>query len=144
MLKKKIFLASPFFNDRERDFNKKTAVTLRKNGFEVWLAQEAPFIKNGTMEEKRKLFDIDISALKSSDVVVAILDGLEVDSGTAFEIGYASALDKPVIALKTDYRTFSKIENINLMLEVPLVKLCKDIDEIIKTLKKLKRDRGSE
>ena len=137
---KKIYLASPFFNERERDFNKKIADALRKSGFEVWLAQEAPFIKKGTMEEKRKLFDIDISALKSSDIVVAILDGCEVDSGTAFEIGYASALGKSVIGLKTDYRTFSNIENVNLMIEAPLVKLCKNIGEVTRTLQGLKEE----
>ena len=37
--------------------------------------------------------------------VVAILDGSDVDSGTAAEIGYAAALGKPVIGLRTDIRT---------------------------------------
>lgn len=38
----------------------------------------------------------DIKGIESSDVVFAILDGL--DTGTVFEIGYARALGKPVIA----------------------------------------------
>ena len=73
-------------------------------------------------------------ALNASDVVVAILDGAEVDAGVAYEMGYAKALEKPIIGLKTDYRTFSGMEEINLMLEVPLIKICKSVDEIIEAM----------
>ena len=119
MKKLNIFLAAPLFNDRERDFNSKVAKVLRDNGLKVWMAQEAPFISKGTDEEKRAIFEGDVKALKESDVVVAILDGIEVESGVAFEMGYACCLGKPIIGLKTDYRTFSSIEEVNLMLKVP-------------------------
>ena len=36
--------------------------------------------------------------------VLAVLDGNDVDSGTAAEIGYAAALAKPVVGLRTDLR----------------------------------------
>lgn len=39
-----------------------------------------------------------------SDAVLAILDGVDVDSGTAAEIGYAYALGKKVYGLRTDFR----------------------------------------
>ena len=38
------------------------------------------------------------------DAVLAVLDGPDVDSGTAAEIGYATALGKPVVGLRTDFR----------------------------------------
>ena len=131
----KVFLAAPLFSEAERDFNSKVAKRLRDRGFEVWLAQESPFIHEGTSKEKEKIYEEDISALKTCDVVVAILDGVEVDSGVAFEMGYAVAIGKPVIGLKTDHRAFSKMEAVNLMLEVSLVKLCNTIDEILTALK---------
>jgi nucleoside 2-deoxyribosyltransferase len=102
------------------------------------MAQEAPFISKGTKEEKKSIFDGDVKAIRNSDVVVAILDGIEVESGVAFEIGYAYCLGKPIIGLKTDYRTFSKIEDINLILEVPLIKICRTIEEVILTLKEFR------
>ena len=37
--------------------------------------------------------------------VLAILDGEDVDSGTAAEIGYAAALPRPVVGVRTDLRT---------------------------------------
>jgi nucleoside 2-deoxyribosyltransferase len=36
--------------------------------------------------------------------VLAILDGHDVDSGTAAEIGYAAALARPIVGLRTDLR----------------------------------------
>jgi nucleoside 2-deoxyribosyltransferase len=134
----KVFLATPLFNEAEREFNSKIAKRLREKGFEVWLAQEAPFIKQGTHKEKKTIYEGDISAMKASDIVVAVLDGMEVDSGVAYEMGYAKALGKPIIGLKTDYRTFSEMEEVNLMLEVPLIKICKSVDEVIDSLRKIR------
>ena len=37
--------------------------------------------------------------------VLAVLDGSDVDSGTAAEIGYAAALGRSVIGLRSDIRT---------------------------------------
>jgi nucleoside 2-deoxyribosyltransferase len=42
--------------------------------------------------------------IRAADAVLAVLDGPDVDSGTAAEIGYAAALGKPVIGLRTDTR----------------------------------------
>ncbi len=42
--------------------------------------------------------------IRLADAVVAVLDGVDVDSGTAAEIGFAYALGKPVIGLRTDFR----------------------------------------
>lgn len=134
----KVFLAAPLFSESEQSFNSKVAKTLRKNGFKVWVAQEAPFISKGTKEEKKSIFEGDVEAIRNSDAVVAILDGIEVESGVAFEIGYAHCLRKPIIGFKTDYRTFSKIEDINLILEVPLIKICRTIEEVISSLESLK------
>lgn len=131
-----IFLAAPLFNESEREFNKKVAEDLREAGFDVWMAQETSLIKEGFHEEKKKIYEKDISALKASDVVVAVLDGVEVDSGVAFEMGFAKALGKPIIGLKTDYRTFSRIEEVNLMLEVSIMNICETVDEVISTLKR--------
>lgn len=43
-------------------------------------------------------------SIRQADGVVAILDGVDVDSGTASEVGYAFALGKRVYGLRTDFR----------------------------------------
>jgi nucleoside 2-deoxyribosyltransferase len=126
----KLFLAAPFFSEAEREFNSETAKRLREHGFDVWLAQEGNFGQQDYHKEKDVIYQDDIIALKASDTVVAILDGVDVDSGVAFEIGYAKALGKTIIGLKTDYRSFSRMQDVNLMLEVALKKICASVDEI--------------
>lgn len=130
-----IYLAAPLFCVAERDFNRKVARRLREAGFDVWLPQESQLVKEGTLEEKKLIYEADIIALKKCDVVVAVLDGVDVDSGVAFEVGFAVALGKPVVGLKTDQRVFSRVEDINLILEIPLRAICKTVNEVIGTLK---------
>jgi len=134
MQRVRIFLAAPLFSEAERDFNSKIAKALRGEGFEVWLAQEHKFIERNSLKEKRSIFEEDLEALKKSDLIVAVLDGADVDSGVAFEMGFAHALKKPIIGLKTDHRVFSKVESVNLMIEAPLVKMCKSVDEALEYL----------
>lgn len=43
-------------------------------------------------------------SIQASDGVFAVLDGVDVDSGTAAEIGYAFANGKRVYGLRTDFR----------------------------------------
>ena len=43
-------------------------------------------------------------AIRRCDLVIAVLDGVDVDSGTASEIGFAYGLGKPSLGLRTDSR----------------------------------------
>ncbi|HET9073748.1 MAG TPA: nucleoside 2-deoxyribosyltransferase [Solirubrobacteraceae bacterium] len=43
-------------------------------------------------------------AIREADLLVALLDGQEIDSGTAAEVGYAAALGRPCFALRSDLR----------------------------------------
>jgi hypothetical protein len=52
----------------------------------------------------RFVFESDISAIRSSNLVVAVLDGSEIDAGVAVEIGISWALGKRIFGLRTDAR----------------------------------------
>jgi nucleoside 2-deoxyribosyltransferase len=56
-----------------------------------------------------------MGALDNCEVVVAILDGPDADSGTSFEMGYARGRGKRVIGVRTDFRG-SEDHGVNLML----------------------------
>ncbi len=133
----RIYLAAPLFSEAERDFNGKVAGKLREAGFSVWMPQESLFVRDGTLDEKRQIYEEDITALKGCDVVVAVLDGVDVDCGVAFEIGFAAALGKPIVGLKSDHRTFSRLEDVNLMLEVPMKGIYKSVEGLIGALKSI-------
>lgn len=55
-------------------------------------------------EVNRELGRLNTEAIDASDGLFAILDGVDVDSGTAAEIGYAFARGKFVCGLRTDFR----------------------------------------
>jgi nucleoside 2-deoxyribosyltransferase len=59
---------------------------------------------------------MDIKALNKADIIVASLNGTDVDSGTSFELGYAFAKGKKIFGLHTDFRTFSPTSEVNLMI----------------------------
>ena len=46
----------------------------------------------------------NIAAIRSSRLLIALLDGQELDSGTAAEVGYAAALGLTCFGLRTDLR----------------------------------------
>ena len=46
----------------------------------------------------------NVTELRASHAVLAVLDGSDVDSGVAAEVGYASAIGKPVVGIRTDER----------------------------------------
>ena len=60
-----------------------------------------------------------IEAIDRCDAVVAILDGPDSDSGTCVEIGYARALGKPIIGIRTDFRD-GEVHGINVMSAAPV------------------------
>ncbi|MDD3246425.1 MAG: nucleoside 2-deoxyribosyltransferase, partial [Methanosarcina sp.] len=78
-----------------------------------------------------------VEGVDTSDLVVAILDGVDVDSGTAWEIGYAYAKGKPVIGLRTDFRALSD-GVVNLMIEMAIVALARDEEELLKIMEKFR------
>lgn len=114
----RIYLAAPLFSEAERVFNASVARLLRNHLFDVHLPQEAGD-DSGTRDtrEQGRLFLLNKTALEESDLVVAIIEGADADSGTAWEMGYAFARRKPVIALRTDFRRIGHHEHVNLMLE---------------------------
>jgi nucleoside 2-deoxyribosyltransferase/predicted secreted protein len=114
----RVYLAAPLFSDAERHFNASVASLLRTNLFEVYLPQEAGDDSDTRDErEQERLFEVNKKALENSDTIVGIIDGADADSGTAWEMGYAFAQGKPVIALRTDFRRVGHHEQVNLMLE---------------------------
>jgi len=114
----RVYLAAPLFSEAERTYNAKLAGILEKNLFEVYLPQEAGDDSDTRGEsEQHHLFSQNLQELGASDLIVSIIEGADADSGTAWEMGYAFAQKKPVIALRTDFRRVGHNEHVNLMLE---------------------------
>jgi nucleoside 2-deoxyribosyltransferase len=112
-----IYFAAPLFTQAERTWNRQLAEVLTQTipNCTVVLPQDraAQFIRGDTIEFARVVEDY-IGALRDADLVIAILDGGDADSGTSWECGYANAIGKPVIGVRTDLRG-SEDEGVNTM-----------------------------
>jgi nucleoside 2-deoxyribosyltransferase len=131
----KIYIASPFgFFAAGRDFMQATLIPLiQKAGFVVldpWALTPQELIKPVVQmpygEKKRQelqrlnrlIGENNTRALDEAHAVVAVLDGTDVDSGTASEIGYACALGKPVLGYRSDFRLSGDNEGCTVNLQV--------------------------
>ena len=110
----KLYLAGPLFTTAERAFNRQLADRLVAGGHQVLLPQERGpdgdiAAGEGSNARARSLSPPEILLknkrdLDAADAVVAIMDGPDPDAGTAWECGYAYALRKPTVLLRTDIR----------------------------------------
>lgn len=104
-----LYYAGPLFTDAERAWNAANAVTLRARlaGWRVLMPQEFCAALDNDPSGKPR-YDLIAKAcldhLAQADVVLAVLDGPDPDSGTCFEAGWAVARNIPVIGLRTDWR----------------------------------------
>ena len=114
----RVYLAAPLFSEAERTYNASLSDLLREHLFEVYLPQETGDDTDTRRQaEQVRIFSKNKEALDNADIVVAVIDGADADSGTAWEMGYAFARQKPVIAIRTDFRRTGTHEQVNLMLE---------------------------
>jgi nucleoside 2-deoxyribosyltransferase len=127
---KLIYIAGPLFSEHERDYLLKIEEKIYqelgwKNEFEELENTTDGLKKNsicfiphrdagdlGISDFNRdNIFQADLNALDNSVIIIAILDGPDVDSGTAVELGYAYAKGKKIVGLLTDKRHLKSEEN---------------------------------
>lgn len=103
----KAYLANGLFGLGDRMLNTLIASEVRKEieGIELYVPQE-----NAAINDKNAYADsitiakADMDKLKESEFLIAAIDGVEIDSGVAAEIGAFSMMNKPIFALYSDVR----------------------------------------
>lgn len=126
----KLYLAGPFFDDEQIDRISRIEQALEKNKTVMSFFSPRQHDYNAyevySPEWAAIVYESDRSALVAADIVVAILDyeDDQVDPGTAWEIGYANALSKPVILVK------EKQGKINIMMSVPGHAFIQDVSNL--------------
>jgi nucleoside 2-deoxyribosyltransferase len=98
----KLYLAGPLFSTPERAWNAEVTAALRVAGHEVFLPQEQESGKDGP-----RIFATDVGGIDWADGVVAIMEGPDPDSGTAWEVGYAFGTKKSIVLVRTDFRSLA-------------------------------------
>jgi nucleoside 2-deoxyribosyltransferase len=116
----KIYLASPLgFAESTRLFMEHLAERLRQYAevLNPWdqteLGQQYEAVNHLPTHQERitryqeintQIGALNAQMVREADTIVAVLDGVDVDSGTAAEIGYGYGLGKRLFGLRTDIR----------------------------------------
>lgn len=130
----KVYVASPLgFAESTRAYLQVIVESLQSAGQQVlnpWDQPEGRKILKAQGVEDRKsrlralaganraVAEANERAIRSCDWMLAILDGVDVDSGTASEIGFAYGLGKRIIGLRTDFRRTGDNEGVVVNLQV--------------------------
>lgn len=107
---KKIYLAGfDVFRPDAVDYGKQLKILCEKYGFEGLYPLDNAAPKGLTnLELARWIYHANIALIEQADILMANLNafrGFEPDSGTVFEVGYATALNKPVWVYTDQYRS---------------------------------------
>ncbi len=113
----RIYFAGALFSAAEKRFNLalSEAVQHRLAGVEFVLPQQRAQQFLHLEDWSRRMFEDCLAMIDACDVVLAILDGPDADSGTSLELGYAHARGIPVVGVRTDFRG-GEDRGLNLML----------------------------
>jgi len=130
----KVYLSGPLFSQAEIDFGRRIKHYLegRLEGITiVWPHEfEARSID--------QIFQANLKAMHECDLMVAILDGPQVDDGTAWEIGYFFSQGGRVLGIRTDFRRAgeSSCSKVNLMVECSCLCIAASLEELALELKR--------
>jgi nucleoside 2-deoxyribosyltransferase len=150
----RIYLAGPLFTQAEQEWLRRLKAQILTRAaaapvevcwpHDLFSAQE---IADWGDRAKHEIFARCRDQLDRADAVVALLDGTQVDDGTAWEIGYFSAgrrPGKPIIGIRTDFRKAGDADNarVNLMIDCSCDSIVTTVDELLREIGKLSTNSG--
>lgn len=105
-----VYVAGPLFSQAERDFLEKMVDCLAQaahlDPVKHFFIPHRDGGELGKGPTRQHIFNLDINKINSADVIIALLDGQDTDSGTCIELGYAYALNKKIFGILTDFRSY--------------------------------------
>jgi len=135
-MKEKVYLSGPLFSRAEIEWcNQIKADILESLGdrAEVIWPHE---IAAGSPEE---IFQSNLKALGECKIMVAILDGPQVDDGTSWEMGYHYARGGKIVGIRTDFRKAGEAaeSKVNLMIEGSCLIIVNSLVLLLSSLKEI-------
>jgi nucleoside 2-deoxyribosyltransferase len=140
----KLYFAGPVFTTPEREWNAEVTAALRAAGHEIFLPQEQEPGKDGP-----GIFATDVGGIDWADGLVAIMDGPDPDSGTAWEVGYAFR-KKPIVLVRTDFRAMvgnagaynpMLAESATIRLDLPAASTTEVVGAVLDALERIEADK---
>lgn len=111
-----IYVAGPLFTPGDRYYLEIIEQICKQCKFSTYLPHRDAGLAPSDGSLTLPFFEKDVKELLKADIVVSILNGTDVDSGTAWELGYAYAKDKILIGIYDDTRIYKPLASFNLMI----------------------------
>lgn len=125
----KIYIAGKIRTESERKLLENIDKLCKEIGFKTFLPHRDVGLAKG-MKDVEKIFKGDIiDGFKDINLVIAILDGLHIGAGTAWELGYAYAKKIPAIGIKTDEKVEQALEELSAIL-IASMPIVSSLDEL--------------
>jgi nucleoside deoxyribosyltransferase len=136
-MKTKVYIAGKIGSELEFELLEKVDKICKEVGFETFLPHRDVGLVKGINDVDR-IFNGDINTgFKDCNLIIAILDGLHVGAGTAWELGYAYANKIPAIGLKTDESVEESLDQLSAIL-IGSMKIVSSLEELKEELGKIK------
>jgi nucleoside 2-deoxyribosyltransferase len=135
-MKLKIYLSGPLFSQGEIEWAGNVKDFLHErlgDGIELVWPHE---IASGS---SREIFFANLRALKECGLMVALLDGPQVDDGTAWEVGFFYARGGKVLGIRTDFRKAgeSSDSQVNAMVEFSCLAIVGSLEDLVREIEKV-------
>jgi nucleoside 2-deoxyribosyltransferase len=135
-----LYLAGPIFSDAETSWLRSLKSRLESQWENkvriIWPFEITP---KHSDDRPSEILRICASGLDEADWLVALLDGPQVDDGTAWEIGYfyhANAGGERIIAIRTDARCAGETSGVpvNTLIAASCGMIVRSVDELLEHL----------
>lgn len=125
-----IYIAAPFFNEKQLNFVMEVENALTKSAISFYSPRKAGILQDLSEEErqvaKSAIYKDNIDNIDNCKIVIAVID--DRDTGTIWEMGYATASGKRVISISNEGY------GLNVMLAESVQAHTNSIDEMIKAV----------
>ena len=134
--KPRVYMAGPLFNEGDRYTNQRNSDALRAAGYTTFLPQEVVITEKSSELVKGACLYMDLKAIRLCDVLLANCNGIEIDSGTAAEIGLGYGWKKRMILYKSDVRNYynERFKLNNFVGGLVDNRVCRTMDEVFAAL----------
>jgi nucleoside 2-deoxyribosyltransferase len=99
-----IYISGPLFTPIERTYLEQIDNICADIGLTTYLPHRDVGFGPARGKQAEHYFQQDVLILRKSQCIVAVLNGADIDSGTAWEVGYSFSTNKYIIGIREDIR----------------------------------------
>jgi len=134
-----LYVAGPLFTPSERRLVEKVADVCTPLGFQTFVPHRDAGIFGPRRGGATRLFRADLAGLAIAQCLVAILNGPEVDPGTAWEVGYAYPRGIPILGYVDDLRAAAGPNPVDMMVSQSCTAIVRTLPALATALRGIHR-----